>query len=77
MSRSYNRAYRPFQIKPTAECVRSVSIGLYDADIVEVDRLVAEAHAAGQSKANRSSVIRDLLRAAWAPEPEPQLEVKL
>ena len=70
MSRAYSRAYRPFQIKPTAECVRSVSIGLYDADLIEIDRLVTEARAAGQPKANRSSVIRDLLRTAWATEPE-------
>jgi hypothetical protein len=70
VSRAYSRAYRPFQIKPTAECVRSVSIGLLDSDLIEVDRLVTEARSGGQAKANRSSVIRDLLRAAWAPEPE-------
>lgn len=70
MSRAYSRAYRHFQTKPTSECLHSVSIGLLGSDLVEIDRLVTEARAAGQPKANRSSVIRDLLRAAWAPEPE-------
>ena len=48
-----------------------ICISVYLDDLAELDRVVADARAAGDRRASRSKTIRDAVKALKAPTPAP------